>query len=61
VKTTEPKRKPGRPPLDPTGAQVPQSVRLTPTEIERLRTDYGSVNAGVRALVVAYTQKKSRK
>ncbi len=59
--TTEPKRKPGRPPLDPTGAQVPQSVRLTPTEIERLRSDYGSVNAGVRALVVAYTQNKTRK
>ena len=59
--TTQPKRKPGRPPLDPTGAQVPQSVRLTPTEIERLRSDYGSVNAGVRALVVAYTKKKTRK
>ena len=59
--TTEPKRKPGRPPLDPTGAQVPQSVRLTPTEIEHLRATYGSVNAGVRKLVEADTKKKSRK
>lgn len=57
----EPKRKPGRPPLDPTGAQVPQSVRLTPTEIEWLRTHYESVNKGVREAVAELMRKKTRK
>lgn len=45
------KRPPGRPKLDPSGKQVPQSVRLTPAEIEHLRRTGGSVNAGVRRLV----------
>ena len=51
MKQEKPKRGPGRPALDPSGAQVPQSVRLTPAEIEWLRQQHGSVNAGVRALV----------
>lgn len=48
----KPKKHPGgRPRLDPTGVQVPQSVRLTPTEIDYLRQLGGSVNRGVQQLV----------
>ena len=48
---TPKKRGPGRPRLDPAGTQVSQHIKLTPTEIKWLRSQYGSVNAGVRALV----------
>lgn len=45
------KRPVGRPPSDPSGTQVAKTVRLTPAEVEYLTRVYGSVNAGVRALV----------
>ena len=46
------KRKPGRPRTVPAGT-LPASVKLTPAERDWLARAYGSVNAGVRALVAA--------
>lgn len=57
--TQPPKRTVGRPRLDPTGLQVPQSIRLTPTEIEHLRELGGSVNRGVQQLVRESMERKS--
>lgn len=52
MKTSEPKKRPvGRPRLDPSGTQETKPVKLTPAECIFLRKTYGSVNAGVRALV----------
>jgi hypothetical protein len=47
----EPKRPVGRPPLDPTGAQNPVSVRITDREKQHLQKKYGSVNKGFRAWI----------
>jgi hypothetical protein len=41
----------GRRPLDPSGRQVPTTVRLAPAERGHLAARYGSVNAGLRELV----------
>jgi hypothetical protein len=49
--TTTPPAKRGRPPLDPSGAQQPVRVRLTPDEQARLRAEFGSVNAGIRKIL----------
>lgn len=57
--TQQPKRTVGRPRLDPTGVQIPQSIRLTPTEIEYLRRLGGSVNRGVQQLVRWSMERKS--
>lgn len=50
---TGPKRRPGRPTADPSGKQTPYSIRLTPKEAAHVRKIGGSVNAGIRLLVVA--------
>lgn len=49
--TKPPARKPGRPPLDQSGTQTVCRVRLAPAEVEWLVSKFGSVNAGLRALV----------
>lgn len=46
-----PRKKSGRPRLDPSGVQAPCCVKLTPEEQTFLRGYGGSVNAGVRKLV----------
>lgn len=46
-----PKRGPGRPPNDPSGTQKKCYVRLSPAEERHMIDRYGSVNAGLRALV----------
>lgn len=46
------KRGPGRPRLDPNGVQVPCAVKLTPEEMGFLRGYGGSVNGGLRKLVI---------
>jgi hypothetical protein len=51
MKTTESKRPVGRPVADPTGKQAKTTVNLSPAEKLHLVNRFGSVNAGVRALV----------
>jgi hypothetical protein len=46
-----PKRGRGRPRKDPTGPQVRVSVRITPTDAERLAQRYGSAEEGIRKLI----------
>lgn len=43
----------GRPVADPSGKQQTAQVRLAPAEKAWLVATYGSVNAGLRALVLA--------
>ncbi len=55
---TTPKKR-GRPPAGPGGQkQVRHSVRLYPHEVDHLVRRYGSIHAGVRALVEAEVKTK---
>ncbi len=56
-KPTPPKRGRGRPPRDASGPQVKRTVNFTPTEVAHLERTYGTVQAGVRALVAADVSK----
>lgn len=49
----------GRPVADPSGKQKACKVRLNPSEEAHLQAKYGSVNAGLRALV-ARDRKRNR-